>query len=172
MRRTQERALFIHWHKEKKASIRSISKRLWVSHNTVRHWLRAGAAPEEHRACSQYGRSIHENAADIWALFVNCQLRRCINKRYQVDIPLRMLQRYCAPLRRELRLQTFLKDTLRRFETAPDQHYAGGFWRKRCSAWRSAGASVYFHLQLGSSRRIFAKSYLRKTQKAWLDGME
>ena len=97
----QERALIIHWHEEKKASIRTISQRLGVSRNTVRHWLRAESKTEEPKARSQLGKFLQEHVADVREMYVNCELhcpplRRCIKDRYQVDVPLRMLQRYCA----------------------------------------------------------------------------
>lgn len=68
-------------------------------------------------------------------MYVNCELhcpplRRCIKDRYQVDVPLRMLQRYCAPLRKELKRLTYLEDTVCRFETAPGQHLQVDFGEK------------------------------------------
>ena len=173
----QERALIIHWHEEKKASIRTISRRLGVSRNTVRHWLRAESKTEEPKARSQLGKFLQEHAADVREMYVNCELhcpplRRCIKDRYQVDVPLRMLQRYCAPLRKELKRLTYLEDTVCRFETAPGQHLQVDFGEKDVLV---NGQPVHLHLftcKLGYSRRVFVMAYLRETQEAWLDGME
>lgn len=173
----QERALIIHWHEEKKASIRTISRRLGVSRNTVRHWLRAESKTEEPKARSQLGKFLQEHSADVREMYVNCELhcpplRRCIKDRYQVDVPLRMLQRYCAPLRKELKRLTYLEDTVCRFETAPGQHLQVDFGEKDVLV---NGQPEHLHLftcKLGYSRRVFVKAYLRETQEAWLDGME
>lgn len=75
----QERALIIHWHEEKKASIRSISKILGVSRNTVRHWLRAGTdtAPRE-RAVSTEGSFMSTlQTSGSCLLTARCTVPRC-----------------------------------------------------------------------------------------------
>ena len=55
-------------------------------------------------------------------------LHRQIKELYKVDVPLRMLQRFCAPIRKDLKRKTCLQDTVRRFETAPAQHLQVDFW--------------------------------------------
>lgn len=52
------------------------------------------------------GAFLKEHAIDVQELYLACEmrcppLRRRLNKDYQQDIPLRMLQRFCSPMRAE-----------------------------------------------------------------------
>lgn len=172
----QEHAVINHWHEEKKLSIRSIAQRMGVSRNTVRRSLR-NQKETDTTPRSQLGKFLQEHKAEIREQYVNCELhcpplRRVIKERYQVDIPLRMLQRYCEPIRKELKRQSYLEDTLLRFETAPGQHLQIDFGEKDVLVNGRPEHLHFFVCKLGYSRRIFVKAYQRETQEAWLDGME
>lgn len=171
----EERALIQRWSEEDKISARSISKKLGVSRNTVRRWLRQNDS--QYGPKSEAGVFLEKKSKEIKELYAQCEqrcppLQRCIREKFSIEIPLRMLQRFCRPLRKEWHRQTYLEDVVQRFETAPGQHLQVDFGEKDVLMNGVKVRLHFFVCKLGFSRRIFVKAYMHETQEAWLDGME
>ena len=171
----EERTLIPRWSKEGNISVRCIGKRLGVSRNTVRRWLRQ--SDPQYGPKSEAGTFLQKNSEEIKELYAQCEqrcppLQRCIREKHGIEIPLRMLQRFCRPLRKEWRRQTYLEDMVQRFETAPGQHLQVDFGEKDVLMNGVPVRLHFFVCKLGFSRRIFVKAYMNETQEAWLDGME
>lgn len=174
----EDKALIRTLYAEKHVSIRCIAQMVHVSRNAVRRQIREEGKARAARSAA--GAFLKEHAIDVQELYLACEmrcppLRRRLNKDYQQDIPLRMLQRFCSPMRAEARRKTYLEDEEGkplRYETLPGQHMQVDFGEKDVLV---NGAWLHLHFfvcKLGYSRRMFAKAYYAETQDAWLDGME
>ncbi len=160
---------------EKRLSIRSIAIVANVSRNTVRRYARNEPAPQPVR--TEAGEFLVQRVEVVTQIYAQCECRcpptkRCLKEKFGVDIPLRMLQRFCKPIREEIRRKECLEEPIERFETAPGQHLQIDFGEKDVLL---NGEWVHLHFfvcKLGYSRRVFAKAYLAETQDAWLDGIE
>ncbi len=171
----EDRTLISRWHDKDKLSIRRIAKQLGVSRNTVRRWLKQDCSL--YRPKSDSGKFLQEHKKEVSDLYLQCEqrcppLQRCIRDKFNIEVSLRTLERFCQPIRKELHRKTFLEDTVHRFETAPGEHLQVDFGEKDVPM---NGQMVHLHFfvcKMGFSRRLFVKAYMQETQEAWLDGME
>lgn len=109
----EDKALIRTLYAEKHVSIRCIAQMVHVSRNAVRRQIREEGKARAARSAA--GAFLKEHAIDVQELYLACEmrcppLRRRLNKDYQQDIPLRMLQRFCSPMRAEARRKTYLED--------------------------------------------------------------
>lgn len=159
-----------------KVPIKTIGRILHVSRNAVRNCIKnAEYAPLAKRTEAGIFLEAHKEA--IKALYFACELscpplQRSIQETYQVAVPLRMLQRFCKPIKDEYKRQTKAYDVPMRYESGPGQQMQIDFGEKDVLV---AGVPVRLHVfvaKLGYSRRIYAKTYYAETQEAWIDGIE
>mgnify|MGYP000036681263 FL=1 len=98
----EDKALIRTLYADKHVSIRCIAQMVYVSRNAVRRQIREEGKARAARSAA--GAFLKEHAIDVQELHLACEmrcppLRRRLNKDYQQDIPLRMLQRFCSPMR-------------------------------------------------------------------------
>ncbi len=160
---------------EKKLSIRCIAQHAGVSRNTVRRYARDLHKPLPTR--TDAGSFLRQHAEEVTQLYAKCECRcpplvRCLREQFKQEIPLRMLQRFCKPIRKEVRRQECIEEAVERIETAPGQHLQIDFGEKNVYLNGVLTHLHFFVCKLGYSRRVFAKAYFAETQAAWLDGLE
>ncbi len=161
---------------EKKLSIRCIARRAGVSRNTVRRYARDLHKPMPARTAA--GDFLKQHEEKVTQLYAKCEcrcppLRRCLREQFQMDVPLRTLQRFCKPIRKEVRRQECIEEAVvERIETAPGLHLQIDFGEKDVYLNGVRVRLHFFVCKLGYSRRVFAKAYFAETQAAWLDGLE
>ena len=156
--------------------IKTIVRVLHVSRNAVRNCIKNEAyAPVSKRTVASVFLETHKE--EIGALYVACEwhcppLQRCIQETYQVAVPLRMLQRFCKPIKEEYKRQAKTYDVPMRYESGPGQQMQIDFGERDTLV---AGKPVRLHVfvaKLSYSRRIYAKAYYSETQEAWIEGIE
>lgn len=86
--------------------IKEIARRLNVSRNTVRKWIRDPDRPVEYPARSKSPACdfLEAHRDEVRAEFVKCAekcpiLRQRLRQRHRIDISLRTLERFCQPFR-------------------------------------------------------------------------
>ena len=156
--------------------IREVARMLEISRNAIRRCVREDPSPTLGRKSSN-GKFLSEHQKDIRDLYEKCELRcpplqRLIKEQYGIDISLRMLERFCADIRQEHRLERVQADVPIRYETAPGQHMQVDFGEKDVLVNGQPIRLHFFVAKLCYSRRVFAKAYFAETQAAWIDGME
>lgn len=151
---------------------RRIARELGVSRNTVRRYLREGAAAEvqtrparRRLAIEQLAQAVElfDGLAEGNAVVVADELRR-----RGVMASVRTVQRAVAMRRRERRASELATV---RFETAPGHQMQVDFGEKRLLI---GGVSIKVHLLvavLSYSRRLFVKAFLRERQDDWREGI-
>lgn len=156
--------------------IRKVARMLEISRNTVRRCVRSPNGLKD--SCrSGNGRFLAEYQQEVLDLYRSCEyhcpsLQRLLAEKFDVNINLRMLQRFCQNLKKEISLRRLQTDVPMRYETAPAQHMQIDFGQREVLM---NGEKVVLHIfvcKLSYSRRLFAKAYYAETQAAWLDGME
>lgn len=160
---------------EGKHSIRAIARIVGVSRNTVRRCAKNLHKPQPAR--TDAGIFLRQHEEEVTQLYAKCEcrcppLQRLLKEQFNQDVPLRALQRFCKPIRAEVRRKECLEDPIERFETAPGQHLQIDFGEKDVYLNGKKTRLHFFVCKLGYSRRVFAKAYAAETQDAWLDGME
>ncbi len=160
---------------DKKLSIRCIARQVGVSRNTVRRYARNQHNPQPAR--TDAGEFLRQHEEEVTQRYAKCEcrcppLQRSLREVFGQDIPLRMLQRFCRPIREEVRRQECLEEPVERFETAPGQHLQIDFGEKDVYLNGKLTHLHFFVCKLGYSRRVFGKAYFAETQDAWLDGLE
>ena len=156
--------------------IREVARMLEISRNAIRRCVREDPSATLGRKSSN-GKFLSEHQKDIRDLYEKCELRcpplqRLIKEQYGIDISLRMLERFCADIRQEHRLERLQADVPIRYETAPGQHMQVDFGEKDVLVNGQPSRLHFFVAKLCYSRRVFAKAYFAETQAAWIDGME
>ena len=156
--------------------IREVARMLEISRNAIRRCVREDPSATFERKSSN-GKFLSEHQKDIRDLYEKCELRcpplqRLIKEQYGIDISLRMLERFCADIRQEHRLERLQADVPIRYETAPGQHMQVDFGEKDVLVNGQPSRLHFFVAKLCYSRRVFAKAYFAETQAAWIDGME
>ncbi len=170
-----DKELITHWHIEDRLSIRCISRQLGVSRNTVRRALRDEYTTRAKRSAA--GAFLRNHDQEVRDLYISCEcrcppLRRSLQDQFDIDVPLRMLQRHCRGMRKEYKRKVLLEDVVARFETSPGQHLQIDFGEKDVLVDGKKVRLHFFTCKMGYSRRIYAKAYYQETQAAWLDGLE
>lgn len=90
-------------------------------------------------------------------------------EKYQIEIPLRTLERFYKPFREAVKLPDA---PYRRFETKPGDQMQIDFGTKKLIV---SGQEIDVHIfvvKLGYSRRIFAKAFFGESFAEWADGIE
>jgi transposase len=151
---------------------KKIAKELGLARNTVRRYLRSGAAAEVQErpaarclddAARAEAVALLENEAEGNAVVVAQLLAE-----RGVEASVRTVQRVVAGRRRELHAAEVATV---RFETAPGRQMQIDFGERR--VW-IAGEQVTVHFMaavLSYSRRMFVKAFLHERQGEWLDGI-
>lgn len=160
-------------YQEDKLSIKEISRRLHVSRNTVRKWIRNPDLPVEiiSRPRSPEREFLDQHRDDVKADFYDCEmlcqpLQRRLQEKYRIEVPLRMLERFCKPYR------DLPKEAFRRFESLPGEQMQIDFGTKRVTIGGVAADVHVFVAKLGYSRRIFAKAFYGESFAEWANGIE
>jgi transposase len=149
-----------------------IARELGLARNTVRRYLRGGAAAEAQERPSAR-RLDGEARLEAVALFDgvaegNAVVVAEMLARRGIEASVRTVQRAVAERRRE---QVAAALATVRFETAPGRQMQIDFGERR--VW-VAGEQVTVHFLaavLSYSRRIFVKAFLHERQGEWLDGI-
>ena len=148
-------------------SLRQIASLVAVSRNSVRKYLR------QPQVATTQKNFLETNAMEVRCWFLQCQghcvpLVRKIREETGVKVKLRTLQRFCKPLRSELR-QTKRQT---RYETAPGVQMQIDFGEKDVVLDGTVTRVHLFVAVLSFSRRIYVKAYPAENQAVWLDGLE
>ncbi|WP_304405679.1 DDE-type integrase/transposase/recombinase, partial [Turicimonas muris] len=99
-------------------------------------------------------------------------LQRTIKEKFNQDINIRMLERFCKCFRKAIRSTVSPEDRTVRFETEPGDQLQIDFGEKVLIIAGEQTKVYFFVCKLGYSRKIFVKAYLNKKEQAWLDGLE
>jgi transposase len=149
-----------------------IARELCIARNSVRRYLRDGAAAEVRTRPGAWTLDAAQQATarsllDGPAAGNGVVVQRLLAERH-VDVPLRTLQRVLAPHRQDKRAAELATV---RFETAPGHQMQIDFGEK----WiEIAGARTKVHLfvaVLGYSRRIYVRASLSQRQDDWREGL-
>jgi transposase len=149
-----------------------IARELGIARNTVKRYLRGGAAVEQQRrpaarVLDEEGRKLATTLFDGEAEGNSVVVTELLRKR-GYDVAVRTVQKVTAPRRRE---QTAAAVASVRFETAPGQQMQIDFGQKLVSI---GGVLVRVHLLvavLSYSRRLFVKAFLAERQDDWREGI-
>jgi transposase len=149
-----------------------IARELGLARNTVRRYLRGGAAAEvqERPAARRLDAVVRSEAVSIFETTAegNAVVVAQLLAERGIDASVRTVQRAVADRRRELRAADLASV---RFETAPGRQMQIDFGERR--VW-IADQQVKVHflvVVLSYSRRIFARAFLHERQHQWLDGI-
>lgn len=150
-----------------------IARELGIARNSVRRYLRGGAAAETQArpgaraldaAQQATARALLDGPAEGNAVVA----QRLLAEQHDVHVSLRTLQRSLAPHRQEKRAAELATV---RFETAPGHQLQIDFGEKWISI---AGIRTKVHLfvaVLGYSRRIYVRASLSQRQDDWREGL-
>ena len=149
-----------------------IARELGVARNSVRRYLREGAAAETQTRPRAWTldteqQQVARRLLDGPAAGNGVVVKRLLAEQ-DVDVPLRTLQRVLSPHRQEKRAAELATV---RFETAPGHQMQIDFGEKWISI---AGVRTKVHLfvaVLGYSRRIFVRASLSQRQDDWREGL-
>ena len=156
--------------------IKEIARRLRVSRNTVRKWVREPDCPVKilGRPKSQARQYLEQNLEAVKADYFECEmmcpaLRRRLLENHQVEIPLHTLERFCKPFKEEARR---LQEGFCRYESSPGDQMQIDFGTKSVVVGGEPVSVHVFVAKLGYSRRIFAKAFFGESFAEWADGIE
>ena len=163
-------------YREDRLPIKEIARRLHISRNTVRKWIRNPELPVavKRRPKSPGRRFLEANRDVIKSEFLSCEmlclpLRRRLLEKYQIEVPLRTLERFCKPFRDTVKLPD---KAFGRFESLPGDQMQVDFGTKRLTIGDEEMDVHVFVAKLGYSRRIFAKAFFGESFAEWTDGIE
>lgn len=163
----QVRALkALHW------GSRRIARELGIARNSVKRYLRDGAATETQvrpnaRALDAEQRALACELLDGPASGNGVVVKRLLAEK-AIDVSLRSVQRAIAPRRQEKRAAEIATV---RFETAPGQQMQIDFGEKWVRIATTMVRVFFFVAVLGYSRRIFVRASLSQRQDDWREGL-
>jgi transposase len=151
---------------------RRIARELGIARNSVRRYLREGAAAETQTRPGAWTLTARQQAEartllDGPAAGNGVVVQRLLAE-HEVDVPLRTLQRVLAPHRQAKRAAELATV---RFETAPGHQMQIDFGEKWISIAGTRTKVHFFVAVLGYSRRIFARASLSQRQDEWRAGL-
>ena len=151
---------------------RRISRELGVARNTVKRYLRDGAAAErqERPRARLLGPALRAEALRLFETEAqgNAVVVRDLLRERGVRVTARTVQRLLRARRQQLRAEQVATV---RFETAPGQQMQVDFGQKRVVV---AGTAVVVHMMtavLSYSRCIFVRAFLSERQDDWREGI-
>ncbi len=149
-----------------------IARELGISRNSVRRYLREGAAAETQtrpgaRTLDDDERALAREFLDGPAEGNGVVVQRLLAQK-EIDVPLRTLQRALAPHRQEKRAAELATV---RFETAPGHQMQIDFGEKWVSIAGVRTKVHFFVAVLGFSRRVFVRASLSQRQDEWREGL-
>jgi transposase len=149
-----------------------IAKELGIARNSVRRYLRGGAAAETQTRPGACTLDASQIAIATELLDGAAQGNGVVVKRLmaqqEVDVPLRTLQRALAPHRRAKHAAAIATV---RFETSPGEQMQIDFGEKWVQIAGKALRVFFFVAVLGYSRRIFVRASLSQRQDDWREGL-
>jgi len=152
--------------------IKRIARELGVARNSVRRYLREGAAAETQTRPGAWTLDTEQQTLACTLLDGPAAGNGVVVKRLlaeqDVDVPLRTLQRVLAPHRQEQRAAELATV---RFETAPGHQTQIDFGEKWVSIAGARTKVHFFVAVLGYSRRIFVRASLSQRQDDWREGL-
>jgi transposase len=151
---------------------RRIARELGIARNSVRRYLREGAAAETQTRPGAWTLDSEQRQAarrllDGAAAGNGVVVRRLLAEE-DVEVPLRTLQRVLAPHRQAKRAAELATV---RFETAPGHQMQIDFGEKWISIGGIRTKVHLFVAVLGYSRRIFVRASLSQRQDDWREGL-
>ena len=149
-----------------------IARELGVARNSVKRYLRGGAAADTQTRPGAWTLDSEQQALartmlDGPAAGNSVVVQRLLAQQ-DVDVPLRTLQRVLAPHRQEKRAAELATV---RFETAPGHQMQIDFGEKWVSIAGERTKVHFFVAVLGYSRRIFVRASLSQRQDDWREGL-
>jgi transposase len=149
-----------------------IARELGVARNSVKRYLREGAAAETQSRPGAWTldaeqQRVARSLLDGPAAGNGVVVQRLLAEQ-DVDVPLRTLQRLLAPHRQEKRAAELATV---RFETAPGHQMQIDFGEKWVSIAGVRTKVHFFVAVLGYSRRIFVRASLSQRQDDWREGL-
>jgi transposase len=149
-----------------------IAKELGIARNSVRRYVRAGAAAETQTRPGARTLDETQIAAATELLDGAAQGNAVVVKRLMAqqafDVPLRTLQRALAPHRHAKRAAAIATV---RFETPPGEQMQIDFGEKWVQIAGKMLRVFFFVAVLGYSRRIFVRASLSQRQDDWREGL-
>lgn len=149
-----------------------IAKELGIARNSVRRYVRDGAAAEiqtrpNARTLDDSQIALAAELLDGPAQGNGVVVKRLLSQK-AIDVPLRTLQRALAPRRRE---KHAAQVATVRFETRPGEQMQIDFGEKWVQVAASMVRVFFFVAVLGYSRRIFVRASLSQRQDDWREGL-
>ena len=149
-----------------------IARELGISRNSIRRYLREGAAAETQTRPAAWTLDAEQQATarsllDGPAAGNGVVVKRLLAQQ-DVDVPLRTLQRVLAPHRQSKRAAELATV---RFETAPGHQMQIDFGEKVVPIAGVRTRVHFFVAVLGHSRRIFVRASLSQRQDDWREGL-
>lgn len=174
MLNVQTRQLILRLHEEGKG-VREISRLFGITRATVRRCVRNTYQPERKLSPNRIFLNTHREI--IKKMYLEHEgfcvpLQRTIKEKFNQDINIRMLERFCKCFREAIRSTVSPEDRTVRFETEPGDQLQIDFGEKVLIIAGEQTKVYFFVCKLGYSRKIFVKAYLNKKEQAWLDGLE
>lgn len=153
-------------------SIRAIARKLEISRQSVRKYIKGFQVPKAQDSFNNYLKINKETIKNqFFEMNGHCvPLLMKIQETYDGNANLRGLQIFCKQFRKELNSRG--ESTPRRYETQPGDHLQIDFGEKDVII---AGNRVRIHFfvgVLGYSRRVYVKAYTAENTEAWLNGIE
>ncbi len=149
-----------------------IARELSISRNSVRRYLREGAAAETQTRPTAWTLDAEQQATAVSLLDGPAEGNGVVVKRLlaqkDIDVPLRTLQRVLAPHRQVKRAAELATV---RFETAPGHQTQIDFGEKVVCIAGVRTRVHFFVAVLGYSRRIYVRASLSQRQDDWREGL-
>jgi transposase len=153
-------------------SIRAIAKKLEISRQSVRKYIKGFQKPKPQDSFRNY---LKNNKETIKKLFFEMNghcvpLLRKITETYNGKANLRGLQIFCKQFRKELKNRD--ETTPCRYETQPGDHLQIDFGEQDVIIGGNSVRIHFFVSVLAYSRRIYVKAFTAENTEAWLNGIE